>query len=52
MGVSIPLGRSFLNLDGFSGFSVRCFVAVAIGVSASKGGFPVISSEDGQHMYM
>ena len=41
---STPLGKSLLKLDNFSGFSVRCLVAVDIGVSPVKGGFPAISS--------
>ena len=42
--LSTPFGKSLLKFDGFSGFSVKCFVAVEIGVSPVKGAFPVISS--------
>ena len=41
---STPLGRSFLYVESFSGFSVRCFVAVEMGESPLKGALPVISS--------
>ena len=42
--LSTPLGKSLLKLDSFSGLSVKCLVAVDIGVSPENGGFPAMSS--------